>query len=223
MPYSTFFVGSSFEVAYDLEFDARETLTFCGRSGSPNLPLTSDAIEGVSGGFDAILVQLQPDLGLPPTDQLVYSTYYRGSANEYFFDIALEDSGRITAVGASQSGTMPRAGEAFEHEFSNWSIIVAGFSADIRKSFLRGDCNDDGTVNISDAACILNWLFAGEDDPGCVAATNTNGDEAANITDATYLLNHLFAGGPAPVAPFPDCGPGTLPQELSCEDPPDCP
>ncbi len=90
--------------------------------------------------------------------------------------------------------------------------------------FLRGDCNDDGSVNISDATCILNWLFAGEATPDCIAAINTNGGENTNITDATYLLNHLFAGGPAPVAPFPDCGPGTLPTdaELGCAHPPNC-
>ena len=91
-------------------------------------------------------------------------------------------------------------------------------------SFVRGDCNSDGTVNISDATCILNWLFAGQADPGCVAAMNTTGDDAANISDATYLLNHLFSEGPAPVAPFPDCGPGALPAdaELGCANPPDC-
>ena len=91
--------------------------------------------------------------------------------------------------------------------------------------FLRGDCTSEGEINISDAVCILNWLFAGQVTPGCVAATNTNGEGATNITDATYLLNHLFSGGPAPVAPFPDCGPGTLPAdlELGCANPPDCP
>ena len=90
--------------------------------------------------------------------------------------------------------------------------------------FVRGDCNDDGKVDLSDAVCILNGLFAGGGAPGCLAATNTNGDDAANIADATYLLNFLFAGGPAPVAPFPDCGPGMLPadDQLGCENPPNC-
>ncbi len=38
------------------------------------------------------------------------------------------------------------------------------------------------------------------------------------------LLNFLFAGGPAPVAPFPDCGPLMLPaeEELGCANPPNC-
>ena len=94
-----------------------------------------------------------------------------------------------------------------------------------RPSFLRGDCNGDGKVDIADAVCILDWLFAGGDALGCVAATNTNGDGAANIADTTYLLNHLFSGGPAPVDPFPDCGPGMLPAdaELGCANPPNCP
>ncbi len=89
---------------------------------------------------------------------------------------------------------------------------------DVKQSrrFLRGDCNDDGKIDLADAVCVLNWLFAGEAAPGCVAATNTNGDDDANIADATYLLNHLFAGGPAPAQPFPDCGTGDL-AGLGCE------
>ncbi len=90
--------------------------------------------------------------------------------------------------------------------------------------FRRGDCNDDGAVNITDAVCVLNWLFGGPAAVGCVAALNTNGDSGVNITDAVSLLNFLFAGGPAPAAPFPDCGPGMLPADetLGCANPPDC-
>jgi uncharacterized repeat protein (TIGR03803 family) len=91
--------------------------------------------------------------------------------------------------------------------------------------FRRGDCNDDGIVDISDAVCVLNWLFLDGNRPGCIAATNTNGDAVVNITDASYLLNSLFLGGPAPVAPFPGCGPGTLPaDDETCETrPKNCP
>ena len=89
---------------------------------------------------------------------------------------------------------------------------------------LRGDCNDDGEVNVSDAACALDWLFAGAAEPGCVAELNTNGDGNVDITDPVSLLNFLFAGGPAPVAPFPDCGPGTLPadEQHGCANPANC-
>ncbi len=90
--------------------------------------------------------------------------------------------------------------------------------------FLRGDCNDDGEVNISDATCALDRLFAGAAAPGCLAALNTNGDGAVDIADPVFLLNFLFAGGPRLSAPFPDCGPGVLPADaaLGCANPPDC-
>src|SRR6185369_3731341 len=88
--------------------------------------------------------------------------------------------------------------------------------------FKRGNCNNDDAVDVSDAVCMLNWLFVGGHAPGCVAVTNTNGDGETDISDAVYLLASLFLGGPPPVAPFPECGLGTLPtDESTCETPPD--
>ncbi len=86
--------------------------------------------------------------------------------------------------------------------------------------FVRGECNDDGEVNISDALCLLGWLFLGGPTPGCLAAANTNGDEAVNISDPVALLGFLFLGGPPPVEPFPDCGPRPEGETLGCDAPP---
>ncbi len=94
-----------------------------------------------------------------------------------------------------------------------------------RTEFVRGDCTGDGEVDLADAVCELNWLFAGAATPGCVAALNSNGDDKVDIADPVSPLNFLFGGGPAPAAPFPDCGPGMLPAdaELGCVNPPpDC-
>ena len=87
------------------------------------------------------------------------------------------------------------------------------------REFLRGDCNNDRQVDLSDASCILNWQFLGESAPGCVAATNPNGDNGIDIADAIYLLGSLFLGGPPPAPPFPGCGPGTLSldHQLGCD------
>ena len=73
-------------------------------------------------------------------------------------------------------------------------------------SFLRGDCNADHALNVSDVLCSLNWLFSdGRTD--CIAALNINGDLRVNIADPVALLSYLFTGGDAPAAPFPACGP----------------
>ncbi len=93
-----------------------------------------------------------------------------------------------------------------------------------KPAFVRGDCNGDGEVNVSDAIYGLQWIFAGGPEPGCVAAANVDGAGDIDLTDPIHLLLHLFAGGPAPVAPFPECGPGTLPaDDATCEEAPgDC-
>jgi hypothetical protein len=98
-------------------------------------------------------------------------------------------------------------------------------AAECETRFLRGDCNDDGDIDLADAVCILDWLFLGEATPGCVAVTNADGVGPVDLTDPIYLLTHLFRGGPAPVAPYPGCGIGTLPEdEGTCETPPEnCP
>ncbi|MBI4606727.1 MAG: hypothetical protein HY721_32590 [Planctomycetes bacterium] len=83
--------------------------------------------------------------------------------------------------------------------------------------FLRGDCNDDGRVDLSDALCSLNWLFLGSPAPGCLAAADVNADRRIDISDAVAVLGYLFLGTPAPPAPFPDCGPGATAGELRCE------
>jgi hypothetical protein len=102
---------------------------------------------------------------------------------------------------------------------------ISWLSEDLRATeFLRGDCNDDGAVDISDAVCILGWLFLGDAQPACLSATNTNGDAGGDLSDAVYLLNHLFLGGPPPPGPFPECGPPSYGEALACETPPaNCP
>ena len=104
------------------------------------------------------------------------------------------------------------------------SLQEGGGGSLTQYTFLRGDCTGDSNVDLSDAVCALNWLFRETAMPGCIAALNTNGDADVNITDAVSLLNFLFAGGPAPVAPFPDCGPAAFEADevLRCANAPNC-
>jgi hypothetical protein len=91
--------------------------------------------------------------------------------------------------------------------------------------FLRGDCSGDGEVvgGVTDAVVLLSYNFTGGSEPPCLAACDANGDGevVGGVTDAIYTLTFNFLGGPAPVDPFPDCGPGTLASDesLGCELP----
>ncbi len=73
-------------------------------------------------------------------------------------------------------------------------------------TFVRGDCNEDGAVDVSDAVRVLGVLFLGEVASECPAACDTNDDDARDISDAIAVLAFLFAGGGAPPQPFPACG-----------------
>jgi beta-glucanase (GH16 family) len=91
-------------------------------------------------------------------------------------------------------------------------------------SFLRGDCNGDAdTGGVSDAIFLLSYSFTGGTEPPCRAACDVNGDgDVGGVTDAIYQLAFAYLGGPAPVEPFPLCGPESLPTEraLECATPP---
>lgn len=87
--------------------------------------------------------------------------------------------------------------------------------------FLRGDTDGNGTLLLNDSIQIFAWLFQGGDEPSCVAAADASGQGQVNLTSGIFGLNFLFTGGGAPPAPYPDCGPGTLPSDatLGCVEP----
>lgn len=84
-------------------------------------------------------------------------------------------------------------------------------------TYVTGDNNDDGGVDVADAVTLLGQLFVPGTDPStCVAAGDANGDDTVDISDGIYLLSFLFVpGSPSPASPFPDCGPAD-PGGLGC-------
>ena len=73
-------------------------------------------------------------------------------------------------------------------------------------SFIRGDCNQDLGLDVSDAVAFLDAYFVGAGPVDCEAACDTNADGALDIADPVFALQYLFSGGPAPTTPFPGCG-----------------
>ena len=87
-------------------------------------------------------------------------------------------------------------------------------------TFLRGDCDGDGNPcsGVNDALELLSWLFLGRTAPPCLAACDPDGNGELELADAVYGLNFCFKGAGAPVAPFPECGPGVRTDTpLACE------
>ncbi|MEM7260502.1 MAG: hypothetical protein AAF488_00830 [Planctomycetota bacterium] len=91
-------------------------------------------------------------------------------------------------------------------------------------SFVRGDCNQDGGTDLSDALAFLDYLFLGGGEPNCLDACDFNDDGSSSIVDVVYYLVFQFEGGQPPAAPFPDCGTdGTVFDGFTCDSFTACP
>ena len=71
--------------------------------------------------------------------------------------------------------------------------------------FLRGDTNQSGGIDLSDAIFILKFLYGGGEAPGCPDAADTNNDGQIDIADAIALLSYLFSNGASPNPVEADC------------------
>jgi len=66
------------------------------------------------------------------------------------------------------------------------------------RTYLRGDANADGTVDVADVMHLINYLFIEGSAPDPFAAGDTNCDEVVDVADVMYLINYLFIGGSPP-------------------------
>ncbi len=75
--------------------------------------------------------------------------------------------------------------------------------------YICGDANKDGTVNVSDAVYVINYVFIGGDPPDPMAAGDCNCDGSCNVSDAVWIINYVFVGGNTPCDmdgdDMPDC------------------
>ena len=104
--------------------------------------------------------------------------------------------------------------------FAGWLVaaVVAQSPAADPVFFVRGDVNQDGAEDLSDAVALLNHLFQGGAQPACRSAGDVNDDNGLDLSDAVYQLSALFLGGASIPAPYPDCGDDPTAGELDCRE-----
>src|SRR6266540_860774 len=86
------------------------------------------------------------------------------------------------------------------------AFFIAQVSPAEAASFQRGDIDVNGTLDITDAINLLNFLFLGGAAPPCTPVANADGAGDVDLTDPIFLLTNLFLGGPTP----PDLSPGEI-------------
>ncbi|MGE3164563.1 MAG: hypothetical protein AB7O52_06640 [Planctomycetota bacterium] len=158
--------------------------------------------------------------GFDYTDQLIASAgtdLPAGSTHSVIFT----DGGALYGVAIASEGPDDTTGKVISSSFefggyggSQNALMTAylGFLKEISTDpdFKRGDCNNDGGINIADAIYLLGALFPGPGGPNAIAcedACDANDDGGRNIADAIALLASLF-GSPPVMLPAPGsvCG-----------------
>ncbi len=105
----------------------------------------------------------------------------------------------------------PGAGDLGSEEELDFTYIPSPNA----ETFLRGDCDGDGSHSISDGVCILGYLFQSSE-IGCLDSADADDSGLLGITDAVFLLSWMFRGGADPLAPFPGCGNDPTEDKLDC-------
>jgi len=76
-------------------------------------------------------------------------------------------------------------------------------------TYLCGDANRDGLVNVSDVVWIKNWIFYSGPPPNPMESGDVNCDGSVNVSDAVYIINWVFLHGNWPCDSdgdgVPDC------------------
>lgn len=85
-------------------------------------------------------------------------------------------------------------------------------------AFIRGDVNQDGSINIADALFVLNALFSVEGPPPpCWKSADSNDDGELDISDGVALLKFLFQSGGVISPPSAICGLDLTEDDLGCD------
>ncbi len=86
-------------------------------------------------------------------------------------------------------------------------IASDGFIADTQVvvmqviSYIPGDVNGDGEVNVGDVVRLVDYLYRGGTPPHPLETGDTNCDGSINVGDVVYLVAYLYRGGPPPGCP----------------------
>ncbi|MFQ5653295.1 MAG: agmatine deiminase family protein [Planctomycetota bacterium] len=110
--------------------------------------------------------------------------------------------------------------------YSGWNlddVEIWGIPSTVCLGFQRGDANQDGVLDISDAVHLLVYLFGSPANPlDCHDTGDANDDGVLDISDPMALLTMLFAGGAPLPPPTGACGDDPTADPLGCESYPPC-
>jgi hypothetical protein len=125
--WSTFVGGNAYDCGHAMAIDALGNPVVTGYAGSSLFPITSGAYDTTFGGsYDAFILKLSSS-----GDELLWSTFLGGSADEYGYGIALDSSGNPVLSGMTKSSDYPTTTGAHDESYNgDYDVYASKVSAD---------------------------------------------------------------------------------------------
>ncbi len=189
--------GAGYELAWDVAVDDFGGVTIAGVTTSGNYPLQSPLKDSLTGSYDAIVSRVAPAGGM-----LTFSSYYGGSSEDDSRSVAVHSSKSVILSGSTVSGDFPVVNAVQNNYGGGLGPFPRGDSwvASLEITYPCGDLDGSGSVTISDALMLLNYIFEGGPAPIDDAGGDVNCNGRTNIADVVYLISYIFSGGLTPCA-----------------------
>jgi hypothetical protein len=110
--------GASIDGAFGVGVDRDGIVTVAGQTDSPDFPVTPDAVQSAyaGGGGDGFIVQLSPSF------EILYATYYGGSGEDAFTDLAMDRAGGFALCGYTGSSDLLVTPGAFQESYGGGAM-----------------------------------------------------------------------------------------------------
>jgi len=204
LAWSTFLGGSGSDQALKLTIDSVGNCVVVGSTASSSFPTTDDAADptynGGSGQYGDVFITK-----LTSSGQLLWSTYWGGSADEYGCAVAVDAADNVLVAGITLSHDFPVPGGFDPTYAGNTDGFIAKFSPSgerIWSSYLGGSAQDgigtalavnpSGSVVITGTTCSHDFPTPHGYDQ---TWHNSHDGFVAQVTDAGELAWATFLGG----------------------------
>lgn len=130
-------------------------------------------------------------------------------------DLVTIDTDQLT--GDVSFGRFPDGGTAFvELTAATPSCPNAPSVEPIEMEFIRGDVNQDGTVDQLDVDALWSFVFSEPQLPDCQDPLDVNDDGVISLSDVNFLTRAIEGGGLTIPGPYPNPGFDLTPDDLTC-------
>lgn len=115
-------------------------------------------------------------------------------------DNASEETGQDILIWQANSDDSYIALGSPSYSSNRGRVILYKYSI-TNSSYICGDMNSSGSINLLDATFFISYLYKGGPAPQNQNACDVDSSGSLNLLDVTYLINYLYKGGAEPNCP----------------------